>query len=532
MAQPPAYTPATDFSTDEAGGVSGRSTVRTANLDAEFSALQATLAAVLSNLAIIQRDDTALRDQTVMSHTLHPEVLALINSSLTPRGNWAGPGTTYNLLDLVVNANNTYICMATHSSSAAFATDQGLNRWMGFSYNLTADAEISAIAALSSDADRAPYFTAPGVAALMTVTSYARTLLDDADASTARSTLGVSALGAKNLILNGGFNHVQKPGITSANPVASAVTYMFQRWYAFQNGGITGHMTISQQAGPAADGGLSSVEKKRYPYCARILRDTTAVFTDSRFRTNLPAKIARLISGRALSIRFFARKGSGFSAASSQITCALVLGQDEEASSSALESVLWTGYNTHVAQPVTLTTSWQEFVINTVAVGTSFCQCALGFTTTWGAAVPNDYFEIAGVRMGVTDGAQDVPIWDETIDQDEMKCLEFYETLGTPNGGTHQYGAGFFVTASQAYINMPFKRKRIRPAITFSAAGDFTIQNATTNDAATVVGVPGVTIGMDRTRVNVTIAGVRTAGQGVTLSSTNGNSRFFIDAEL
>ena len=81
MAQPPAYAIQTDFSADESSNLTGRSTVRTANLDTELTNIQAFVSAMRSNIALIQSDDGTIKDDAVDLATLSDSVINWISTN-------------------------------------------------------------------------------------------------------------------------------------------------------------------------------------------------------------------------------------------------------------------------------------------------------------------------------------------------------------------------------------------------------------------------------------------------------------------
>lgn len=130
MAQPTPYVPVTDFSNDEATNLSGRSTVRTAQLDAELAAISLTATQFLTNLALLQRDDGKLKDSIIETYMLSATILAMfVSIGAGPRGAWL-TATSYVVRDIVETGSplTPYMCVLAHTSGV-FATDNAAGRW-------------------------------------------------------------------------------------------------------------------------------------------------------------------------------------------------------------------------------------------------------------------------------------------------------------------------------------------------------------------------------------------------------------------
>jgi hypothetical protein len=185
--------------------------------DAKISALDAAAAVTADDLIPIVNDPagtpatqkaTALQVATyVISADAELSALAGLTSAANKLPYFTGSGTAA-LADLTAAgrallddanaaAQLTTLGLTANGASLVTAADYSAMRTLlGLVVGTDVqaqDAELAAIAGLTSAADRLPYFTGSGTAALATFTAAGRALLDDANAAAQLTTLGISA---------------------------------------------------------------------------------------------------------------------------------------------------------------------------------------------------------------------------------------------------------------------------------------------------------------------------------------------------
>jgi hypothetical protein len=129
--------------------------------------------------------------------------------------------------------------------------------------------------------------------------------------------------------------------------------------------------------------------------------------------------------GKTLTLSYYARAGADFSPTSNAMPVYLYTGTDVDPNPNTFAGGSWNNTVGIVNATSTLTTSWQRFTHTTAAVSSTANAIILQFNATeTGTAGANDYFEITGVQLEISDSA--TPFQHEDIGTTLRKCKRYY----------------------------------------------------------------------------------------------------------
>jgi hypothetical protein len=135
MAQPTAYNQTTDFSEYQINNPDAP--FNGSNHDTEFGNVETTLAELRANLALIQRDDGKLLNQSVHPDAFDANSRALMATTASSfQGAWV-TATAYTVGQCVSNSSIIYICVVAHTSGV-FADDLAAVEWLALTPAITA----------------------------------------------------------------------------------------------------------------------------------------------------------------------------------------------------------------------------------------------------------------------------------------------------------------------------------------------------------------------------------------------------------
>ena len=184
MAQPNPYSKATNFTeyqTDHAAAP-----FNGALLDAELVDIETNLDDLNTNIALLQRDDGALKNLIVTTSSFSTDALALIASeAFSVEGAWV-TATAYAIGDLVEEAGSVYLCFVAHTAGT-FATDLAAGKWGDMTGAISTSPTFTNV-------------TATGTGTFATLAVSGNTTLGDAAGDTLTVNAGTWTIGAAGYV--------------------------------------------------------------------------------------------------------------------------------------------------------------------------------------------------------------------------------------------------------------------------------------------------------------------------------------------
>jgi len=252
----------------------------------------------------------------------------------------------------------------------------------------------------------------------------------------------------RNAIINGGMDVWQRGTSFAVGAITEA--YTADRFNVYSG---AGSVTLSRQA-PALTG---------FRYCLRAQRDAGQTTVGNVYLSyTLETTDSIPFQGKAVTVSFYARKGTDFSSSSNSLICRL-------ASGTGTDERLVVGFTndaTVVTSTTTLTTSWVR-VSMTGTVGASVTQLGIMFVRGGtGTAGANDYCEITGVQLEL--GSVATPFEMRPYVTELALCLRYCYVPKPLVYGKIGIGLAISTTAAQILVGLPIEMRTV-PILTATA---------------------------------------------------------------
>jgi hypothetical protein len=320
----------------------------------------------------------------------------------------------------------------------------------------------------------------------------------------------------RNFAINGGMDVWQR-GTSFAVTTAA---YTADRWQGWSQGPLA---TVSRQA-TSDTTNLPFIQ-----YCARVQRNSGQTLTNAVvWQGTIETANSLPLAGKAVTVSFYARAGSNFSAAGSTLTWSLLSGTGTDQVVTA-----FTGSTGVISTTATLTTTWQRFQA-TATVGATATE--LGFQSYYipvGTASTNDYFEITGIQIEQGSVASPFVRSGGTIGGELAMCQRYFERIDSATGNAFTpFGTGLCASTAIAYDTVNYTIKRVLPSMSFATAAAFQ-QTGSTGAGVTCSAISSAATGISTALVTTSVASGLVAGDA-TILYRNSSAAAYIDisAEL
>jgi len=325
------------------------------------------------------------------------------------------------------------------------------------------------------------------------------------------------ATGRKNLIINGNMNVWQR---------ATSFALTNGKAYTADRIAMNPQSVASTHSRQAVTSPLAGMPQ----YCLRVQRNVNVTATGLIYISyDGESSMAYPCRGKKLTLSFYARKGANYSATNDYFTLGIVGGKGTD--QSLVNGYTSGGYLAN--QNNVLTTSWQRFTVTTGTVADDISQIGLqGTRNGSGTAGANDYYEITGIQVEISDVATDL---EHRGYGEELALCQRYFTAFNPDGfgGNGTVGIGGYMSTSRVDVAFYYPTTmRVNPTVTASSGTNYwyAYRAGVIDYFDSWAGAAGAGINAMALYVTSGISG--TSGWVAQITANNAAANITLDAEL